>query len=70
MSQANSAVSTILPAFATRSEAAEYRRLTYRLFRAEGLRYGRLYRLPALRAWHMARQYPLSLAERYAQALR
>jgi hypothetical protein len=45
-----------------------YRRLTYALFRKEGLRRGRLHRLPAIKAWQFAKQFPLSLAERFAEA--
>jgi hypothetical protein len=50
----------------------EYRRLAYRMFRAEGVRRrgGPLYRLGALAAWRLARQYPYpSLARRYMEAL-
>lgn len=49
---------------------AEYRRLAYRMFRAEGRRNGRPYRLTAAAAWRLARQFPYpTLARRYAEAL-
>ena len=48
----------------------EYRRLVYRMFRAEGVRNGRLYRLSAVAAWRLAQQFPYpTLARRYAEAL-
>jgi hypothetical protein len=53
-------------------DTPEYRRLTYRMFRTEGVRRsdGRLYRLGAVAAWRLACQFPSpSLARRYAEAL-
>lgn len=63
MAQADSAPTT-------NRGSPEYRQLCYRMFRTEGVRDGRLYRLSAVKAWRLARQFPFpSLARRYAEAL-
>jgi hypothetical protein len=40
-------------------DSAEYRALVYKMYRKEGERWpgGPLYRLSALHAWHMSREY-------------
>jgi hypothetical protein len=60
------------PRLWTTDEIQSGRRLAYRMFRTEGVRRsdGRLYRLAAVTAWRLARQFPSpSLGRRYAEAL-
>lgn len=43
-------------------DTAEYRRLTYKMFRMPGeYRPGRLYHLPAWKAWELTRRYVKAL---------
>jgi hypothetical protein len=59
MVQVKPANSTILSSEPHYIETPEYRRLVYKMFRKEGERHpgGRLYRVPAIRAWQMTRRY-------------
>jgi hypothetical protein len=58
MVQAKPANTTILSREPRFVESAEFRRLTYKMFRMQGeYRPGRPYHLPAWKAWELTRRY-------------
>jgi len=58
MVQAKPANTTILSREPRSSSRAEFRRLTYKMFRMQGeYRPGRPYHLPAWKAWELTRRY-------------